>query len=118
MRFQTGGPLDVDRSLGEQPSSDVPIPGPDTTQSIIDRWSPFNQRDTSVAHMHHLYPISHRLPVVALLEEYSVPFPSYLDKKSYLCVAKDGMHMHNHDFYETAKLVCSDLFSSFFSFFF
>ena len=61
--------------------------------------------------MRGLYPISCCILVVVLLEEYSVPFPSYLDKKSYLRMAKDGMHMRNHDFNETAELVCYDLFS-------
>ena len=67
-------------------------------------------RDTSVANMHNLYLTSHRIPVVALSEEYSVPFPSYLDNKSYQHVAENEMHMHNHDFNVTAELVCFDLF--------
>ena len=67
-------------------------------------------RDTSIANMHNLYLTSHRIPVVALSEEYFVPFPSYLDNKSYQRVAENEMHMHNHDFNVTAELVCSDLF--------
>ena len=102
----------------EQPSLVALVPGPDIAQSIIDRWIPFNQRDTSVANMHDLYPISHRIPVVALVEEYSIPFSSYLNKNSYLHVAEDGMHMCNHDFNEMAKLVCSNLFSHPLSFLF
>ena len=94
-----------------KPSLAVPIPSPDIAQSIIDHWSLFNQRDTSIANMHDLYPINHGIPMVALAEEYSIPFPSYLDKKSYMRVAEDGMHMRNHDFNETAELVCSNLFS-------
>ena len=61
--------------------------------------------------MRDIYPINHRILVVALSEEYSILFSGYLDKKSYLRVAEDGMHMRNHDFNETTKLVCSDLFS-------
>ena len=48
---------------------------------------------------------------MALIEEYSISFPNYLDKKSYLHVVEDEMHMRNHDFNETAMLVCSNLFS-------
>ena len=38
----------------EQPSLGALVPSPDTAQSIIDCWSPFNQRDTYVAHMRDL----------------------------------------------------------------
>ena len=93
----------------EQPSSGAPSSGPYTAQSIIDRWSPFNQRDTSIAHMRNLYPINHHIPIMVLSEEYFVPFLGYLDKKSYQCMAEDGMHMRNHDFNEKAELVCSNL---------
>ena len=85
------------------------VPSLDTAQSIIDRWSPFNQRDAFVANMCDLYPTNHRIPVVALSEEYVVPFPNYLDNKSYQRVTEDGMHMRNYDFNETTKLVCSNL---------
>ena len=50
----------------EHPSIGAPVLVPDTAQSIID-----------------LYATSHRIPVVALSEEYFVPFPNYLDNKSY-----------------------------------
>ena len=42
-----------------QPSTSASVPGPNRAQSIIDRWSPFNQRDTYVTHMLDLYPSSH-----------------------------------------------------------
>ena len=64
--------------------------------------------------MRDLYPTSHRIPVVELSEEYFIPFLSYLDNKSYQRVAEDEMHMRNHDFKETAELVCFDLFFFFF----
>ena len=67
--------------------------------------------ETFVAQMRDLYPTSHRISVVALSKEYFVPFPCYLDKKFYQRVAKDGMHMRNHDFNEMVGLVCSDFFS-------
>ena len=38
-------------------------------------------------------------------EEYSIPFPSYMDKKSYQCVVEDEMSIRNHNFDETTKLV-------------
>ena len=64
----------------EHLSSSEPNPGPNTAQSIIDRRSPFNQRDTSIAYMRDLYPTNLRIRVVALSNEYSVPFPNYLNK--------------------------------------
>ena len=38
-------------------------------------------------------------------EEYSIPFPSYMDKKSYQRVAEDEMSIRNHNFDETTELV-------------
>ena len=90
------------------PSADTSIPSPDAAQSIIDRWNPFNQRDTFVTNMHELYPINLQIPVVAISEEYSIPFPDYMDGKSYPRVAKDGMYIRNHDFNETTELVWLD----------
>ena len=66
----------------DQPSANTSVPGSDAAQSIIEHWNPFNQRDTSFANMHDLYPTNLRIPVVALSEEYSISFPGYLDKKS------------------------------------
>ena len=57
------------------------------------------------AHMLNFYPNLLRIPVAARAEEYSIPFPNYMDKKSYQCVAKDGMFNPNHDFDETVELV-------------
>ena len=68
--------------------------------------------------MHDLDPTSHHIPMVALSEEHYIPFPNYLDNKSYQRVAEDGMHIHNHDFNEIAKPVCSDLSPFCFVFFF
>ena len=67
----------------EQPSTGLPVLGLVTAISIIDLWSHFNQRDTSFAYMRDLYPTSHHILVVALSEEYFVPFPGYLDQKSH-----------------------------------
>ena len=53
--------------------------------------------------------------MVELVEEYSIPFPIYLDKKSYLRVAEDEMLLHKYDFNETVELICSNLSSLSFS---
>ena len=87
------------------PLEDTSAPGPDAAQAIIDRWNPFKKRDSSVAHMLDLYPNNLRMLMVACVEEYSTPFPCFMDKKSYQHVAKDGMYIHNHDFDETVELV-------------
>ena len=88
-----------------RPSTNKLIPGPDAAWSIIDRWNPFNKRDSSVAHTRELYPNNLRIPMVARVEEYSIPFPNYLDKKSYQRVAEERMYIRNHDFDETTELV-------------
>ena len=83
-------------------------PGPKAAWEIIDRWSLFNKRESSFTHMHVLYPTLVRVLVAACAEEYSIPFPGYLDRKSLQRVAKDGMLIRNQDFNESAKLVCFD----------
>ena len=89
-------------------STGTSIPSPDAAQSIIDHWYPFNQRDTSVTNMHELYLTNLQISVVAFSEEYTIPFPGYLDGKSYQRVAEDGMYIRNHDFNETTELVWQD----------
>ena len=61
-------------------------------------------------HIQDLYPTLLRVPVVASVEEYSIPFPDLIDKKSFQRVAKDGMYILNHDFNETAELVWLNLY--------
>ena len=90
------------------PSADTVALGLEATQEIIDHWSPFNKRESLVAHMRGLYPILLRVRVAACAEEYSIPFPGYLDRKSFQCVVEDGMLIRNHDFNESAELVCFD----------
>ena len=53
-----------------------------------------------------LYPHSFCVPTVAYEKEYSIPFPADLDKRSYQCVAEDGMYMRND---ETVELVWLNL---------
>ena len=83
-------------------------PGLVAAWEIIDCWSPFNKRESSVAYMRDLYPTLLRLPVVACAKEYFISFPSYLDRKSFLRVAEDRMLIRNHDFNESVELVCFD----------
>ena len=68
-------------------------------------WAPFNQRDSSVAHMRDLYPTLLRVPVVARAEEYTIPFPGFMDRKSFHCVAEDEMCIRDHDYNEMAELL-------------
>ena len=56
-------------------------------------------------HGSDLYPTLLRVPMVSRTEEYFVPFPNNLDRKSFQRVAKDGMLIRNHDFNESAELV-------------
>ena len=77
-------------------------------QKIIDHKNPFNKRESSVTYMCDLYPTLLRVLVVARVEEYSIPFPGYLHRKSNQCKAEDGMLIRNHDLNESAKLVCFD----------
>ena len=79
--------------------------GPNEVRSIIVHWNPFNKRDFSTTHMHGLYPNLLQLLMTARVEEYFIPFPNYMDKKSYQRVVKDEMFIRNHDFDKTTKLV-------------
>ena len=70
---------------------DIVAPGLKATREIIDHWNPFNKRESSVACMCDIYPALLRVPVV---------------RKSFQRVAEDGMLICNHDFKESAELVC------------
>ena len=50
---------------------------------IIHRWSTFNHVEPPVALMRDLYPNNFRVPVVARAEQYSIPFPIYMDKEAF-----------------------------------
>ena len=75
----------------DRPLADMVAPRPKAARKIMDHWSPFNKRESSVTCMRDLYPTLLRLPVVARAKEYYVPFPSYLDRKSFQRVVEDGM---------------------------
>ena len=61
---------------------DTSAPSLEEAQSIIDRRNPFDKRDFLASHMCEL-PNLFRILVVARAEEYSIPFPIYMDKRSY-----------------------------------
>ena len=88
-----------------RPSMDTLALGPNEARSIIDHWNPFNKRDSSTTHMRELYPTLLRIPMAALSKEYSISFPSYMNKKSYQRVAENMMFIRNLDFDETVELV-------------
>ena len=90
------------------PLADTVAPSPKAAREIIDRWSPFSKRESLVAHMHDFYPTLLRVPIVACVEEYSILFPDYLDRKSFQHMVEDGMLICNHDFNESVELVCFD----------
>ena len=83
-------------------------PGLEAAREIIDHWTSFNKRESLVTHMRDLYPTLLRVRVTALAKEYSIPFPVYLDRKSFQRMAEDRMLIRNQDFNESAELVCFD----------
>ena len=58
--------------------------------------------------MRDLYPTILGVRVEARAEEYYIPFPGYLDRKSFQHVAEDEMLILNHDFNESIELLCFD----------
>ena len=88
----------------DRPSVDTPTPDPEATQSIIDHWAPFNQRDSSITHMGDLYPTLLRVLVVDRAEEYTIHFPGSMDRKSFQRVTEDRS-IRNHDFNKAIELV-------------
>ena len=77
-------------------------------REVIHRWIPFNQAESPVMYMRDLYPNYFRVPVVARADQYTIPFPVYMDKEAFQLVAKDEMLIRNHDFYQFVELVCAD----------
>ena len=83
-----------------QLSVDTMAPGLEGAREIINHWSPFKKRESSVTHMRDLYPTLLRVPVATRVEEYSISFPGYMDKETFQRVAKDGMLIRNHEFHQ------------------
>ena len=73
--------------------------GLEGAREIIDHYSPFNKRESSVMKMHDLYPTVLWVPMAAHAEQYSIPFTNYLDRETFQHVAEDGMLVRNHDFH-------------------
>ena len=92
-----------------RPLADALTPNQEVARLLVRKCSPFKKRDSLVAYIYDLYPQSFHVPMVARSEEYSIPFPNYMDKGSCQRVEKEGMYIHNHDFNETIELVWSDL---------
>ena len=76
-----------------RPPADVSALDQEAARLLVKKCNPFNKRDYSIAHMRDLYPLSLHVSMVAHFEEYSIPFPNYLDKGSYWRVAEDGMYI-------------------------
>ena len=75
---------------------------------IVHRWNPLNQEESPVTHMRNLYPNYFRMPVLACLEQYTIPLLVYMDKEDFQPVADDGMLIRNHNFHRSAELVSAD----------
>ena len=83
-------------------------------REIIHRWSPFNQAEPPITHMHDLYPNYFRVPLATHVEQYSISFPVYMSKKAFQSMAEDEMFIRNHDFHRSAKLVRAALLGCYF----
>ena len=59
-------------------------------------------------HMRDLYPNYFQIPVAALVEQYSISLPIYMDKEDFQLVVDDGMLIRNHNFNRSAELVSAD----------
>ena len=55
--------------------------------------------------MRDLYSNYFRVLVEAHVEQYSIPFPVYMDKEAFQPVVEDGMLIRNHDFHRSDELV-------------
>ena len=52
--------------------------------------------------------------MAARVEQYSITFPVYMNKKALQSVAKDRMFIRNHDFHRSAELVRAALLGYYF----
>ena len=79
--------------------ANIMAPGSESTQEIIDHWSPFNKSESLVTHMRDLYPTLLQMAVEACVEQYSISLLGYLDRETFPRMAEEGMLIHNHDFH-------------------
>ena len=67
------------------PMEEVSVGGLEGAQEIIDRWRPFNRGESSVDHLHELYPMMLRMPVAIRArergKEYSILVPTGITKE-------------------------------------
>ena len=85
------------------PSMGMVAPNPEGVLEIVHRWSPFNQVESPVVHMHELYPNYFQILVAAHIEQYTILLHVYMDKEAFHPVAEDGMLIRNHDFHRSAE---------------
>ena len=87
------------------PPAGMVAPDLEGAREINHHWSPFNQAKPPIVHMRDLYPNYFRVLVEARAEQYSVPFPVYMDKEAFQLVKEDRMLICNQDFHRLAGLV-------------
>ena len=87
--------------------------GPKGSQEIINRWKSFNRGESPTVHMEQLYPTLLRMPIAMRAEgkgeEYVVSVPAYACKDELKQVVEDDMLVRNHNFVQSAELVCLQL---------
>ena len=66
-----------------RPPANTPAPDQEAALLLVRKFNPFDKRDSLVVHMCDVYPHNFHILVVAHFEEYSIPFPNYMDKGSY-----------------------------------
>ena len=59
-------------------------------------------------HMSDLYPNYFQVLVAARAEQYTIPFPIYIDKEAFQSVVEEAMLIRNHDFHRSTELICVD----------
>ena len=65
------------------PLADIVAFSLEGTREIINCWSLFNKRESSVKNMRDVYPTILWVPTAARFEQYSISFPGYLDRETF-----------------------------------
>ena len=88
---------------------EVLVLGLEGAQEIIDRWRPFNRGASSAYHLHDLYPMMLRMPVMVWVggqsEVYTIPVPTGTIKEDLQQMIEDGMQVRNRNFSQSTELV-------------
>ena len=94
---------------------EVIVPGLEGAQEIVDRWRPFNRGESSADHLHHLYPMMLRMPVIVRArgqsEEYNISVPCGTIKEDLQQMIEDGMQVCNRNFDQSTELVSLEALS-------